>query len=34
MMKMLILILTFALILALGWLFFDDDDWDGGGKKK
>lgn len=29
MMKMLLLILTFALILALGWLFFDDDDWDG-----
>jgi hypothetical protein len=28
-MKMLILLLFFALILCLGWIFFDDDDWDG-----
>ena len=27
-MEALILVVFFALIMTLGWIFFDEDDWD------
>lgn len=28
-----VLVIFFALILVVGWIFFDEDDWNGGGRR-
>lgn len=32
-MNLILLVAFFFLILALGWIFFDDNDWNGGGRR-
>ena len=33
-MNAIVFVIFFALILVVGWIFFDDNDWNGGEKKK
>ena len=32
-MNAIVLVIFFALILVVGWIFFDEDDWNDGGRR-